>query len=578
MKEFSRKLPLKPYMDEIEAMCRESTHDVLIHAIIDLAAEKKINERFDFLVKIRSLLGKKKSCEPLGVDTVLKMEQNIAALDEDMNERIEFIESGEYWDHDRVDCYDDDPNEFSDEQIEECESYFQEADRFFMSGRNAEARRIYEALFTLIDKYAGLDRYVGDADSDIDILEEYARFCRCVYETASPESRVQEMIDVMKIHEPMGDHEFTSAAIRLPMLQDVKEAKHEEIPHWKAFLLDWQKELWEVNSSRAQLLLLEATHWLDGIAGVGCLAEKWGAAQPRAYLFWLRLLMNSQQWQDVQNVAGNGLKILPASKIRAEIASCLHRASVSLNDPDAQITGLRERFYSVQSTENLLDLIDAAEKFDRRALELTKVTQWIKAEMTCRQNNESFYKKYYVYGLLMAGDLSVALTCVRENTCIGWSTNNTGLVFASIVAYLSGLPENAKSIDICLHRYTDENAWDYSLPGKYSQAKRLYRQIHSGIKRCDSTGEKSEMATWIVKIGRERAHHIVSNTHRKAYDRAAEVLGALAEYYASMNRMETGANLLREFYFRYSRHSAFRTALRSVVKQSPLLGAPFDKI
>ena len=65
---------------------------------------------------------------------------------------------------------------------------------------------------------------------------------------------------------------------------------------------------------------------------------------------------------------------------------------------------------------------------------------------------------------------------------------------------------------------------------------------------------------------------IVSNTHRGAYDRAAMVLGSLAEVFAAKGETKTAQNLFHEFCKqKYNRHTAFKREVRSVIAGSRLL-------
>jgi len=95
----------------------------------------------------------------------------------------------------------------------------------------------------------------------------------------------------------------------------------------------------------------------------------------------------------------------------------------------------------------------------------------------------------------------------------------------------------------------------------------MFGEKSSVKKLCENSKENSAK-----KIGENRIDAIVSNLHRKSYDRAAEVLGALMESFL-LNDQQTQARLLLETYKnqKYKRHSAFRREVDIVLKNSKLL-------
>jgi hypothetical protein len=86
------------------------------------------------------------------------------------------------------------------------------------------------------------------------------------------------------------------------------------------------------------------------------------------------------------------------------------------------------------------------------------------------------------------------------------------------------------------------------------------------------TAKRDEYIAWAERIGKSRINHIVSNKHRNAYARAAQVLGSLAETYKVMARDDKVNRLLHHFYNeKYNRFSAFRREVKTVVRASDLL-------
>ena len=94
-----------------------------------------------------------------------------------------------------------------------------------------------------------------------------------------------------------------------------------------------------------------------------------------------------------------------------------------------------------------------------------------------------------------------------------------------------------------------------------------------GLKQKEETKSRAtEYLSWAEKIGKMRIDHIVSNKHRRAYERAAQVLGSLAEVYAATGKKTKAAKILHKYYNeKYNRFSAFRREVKAVVMGSDIL-------
>ncbi|MFY0992588.1 hypothetical protein [Halomonas sp. C05BenzN] len=79
-----------------------------------------------------------------------------------------------------------------------------------------------------------------------------------------------------------------------------------------------------------------------------------------------------------------------------------------------------------------------------------------------------------------------------------------------------------------------------------------------------SAQEPPAWLEWLCDTATERCHGIVSNRHRKAYDRAATCVAVCVETASAMGRAAVGQALLSRVRQRYPRHSAFQRALDHV--------------
>ena len=77
----------------------------------------------------------------------------------------------------------------------------------------------------------------------------------------------------------------------------------------------------------------------------------------------------------------------------------------------------------------------------------------------------------------------------------------------------------------------------------------FYEEILGGLKQRKFTkSQAADYLAWVEKIGTSRIDHIVSNKHRRAYERAARVLGSLAEIYAAAGQKSKAVKILHKYY------------------------------
>jgi hypothetical protein len=188
------KIALKPYLDTITGYCRSLSNQELTDMIVTLAKDVPTSGRVNFLEKIKSCLPDGRTASTPDLSPAELTLDNIQALKENIEERIESIEDGSYWDepgHWSEDgYYDEEPEYVSEDQADELESIFVDAESLFLNDRLAEARQVFEALFKLIE-FVNENAYYSPR-YEVDIREARARFCRCVYETSGADKRLDE--------------------------------------------------------------------------------------------------------------------------------------------------------------------------------------------------------------------------------------------------------------------------------------------------------------------------------------------------------------------------------------------------
>ncbi len=78
-------------------------------------------------------------------------------------------------------------------------------------------------------------------------------------------------------------------------------------------------------------------------------------------------------------------------------------------------------------------------------------------------------------------------------------------------------------------------------------------------------------------IAERRVKEILDKKHRRAYERAAMLVGAVAEARIMAGDPESGHALLEDVRQQFSRYSAFTRELDKIARRSPLLPSPSAK-
>ncbi len=584
MKNRNRPIALKPYLESVEGLCRQLSGEELVQLVLSLAKDESTSGRAQFLEKLKTLSSAGKKATKSRRPNLENMLKDVQALKKSILERMEAIEKGDYdalddWDWEDA-HFDDEPEMVSEAQLNELAGLFDEAGRMFLNGELVGARRLYEAL---LDLHKELDEshYVMPG-TGVELREARARYARCVYETSHEDRRLKEFGDAMDMDLPdrSGRQKSDDA---YPLLQDVMDAREQEMMGIQDFFPLWEKFLkGKGTRDRPASLLAEVVYFSRGLAGIGQLARKWGSDQPHGYLFWLDRLREEKRWDTIRDIAREALAVLKRGKAREKAGDFLAEAGRMTGDPAVVLGGHLEKFYSRPCDANLKAFLTEAAEQDQRGKSLAQVLDFYARQKELDRDEKSLYLK----ALLMAGHLDRAWKIVKGSKSLGWSLEPaTGFVFGSICAVAANHHENAGTIQKLLTWYSGMGSvYSHDFPVGEDDRTGFFRdEIIKGLRQARLQPSMLKQCTdWAFQIGRNRVDGIVSNTHRAAYERAALVLGSLAEVHAARGDVEKAASLLNEYCKqRYNRHVAFRREVKEVVSESILLwqmGTKFLKI
>lgn len=572
---------LKPYMEAVKTHCQNLSKKELIEFVCEVAQEVSPRERSDFLEKFSHFSNNAPEPSP---EIKSDLPSRIEALKEEIVERHETIEDGtfyeEYEDYEwgGYDYYDDHtPDSISEYQKKEIETFFSEADSLFLSGHLEDACEVYGLLLEWFHSQGDTDFYYGISHSDIELnwRETRARYCRCVYETSKPKDRVEKMIHAMDLRRVESYHCYPPSQEKYPSLRDVCDARPGELKAWNTFLKAWTKALAGERNEPAVLLFLEGICWMKGVSGVAREMRKYH--YPIGYLYWLDQLVSEKKWKETAKVAREALENMPYGELRAQAAVVLARAGEQTKDPDSILEGRREQFCSTRHDSCLGMLIEEADRQQVKAEELEHAFRFI-----APKKNE---KRLKVKLLLMLGRIDDAYKLVRNENPLGWSSGTgIGIFFGGVLTALTHASPEGVIIHGLLKRYVTSGYSSYYFlltvgkTGKKGTEDRVLQEIVKGLGNVSLTdAKKKKWFSFAETLGGKRIDAIVSNKHRNAYERAAQVLGSLMEG-RLLNDDARGAKRLLNTYRneKYNRYSAFRREVDSVLSGSKIL-RPFCK-
>jgi hypothetical protein len=357
------------------------------------------------------------------------------------------------------------------------------------------------------------------------------------------------------------------------MMQDVIDAKTGEMKDLDGFFKAWWKLLekrWAQH--RPARLLLEAVHHLSGLDSVAKLARKWQDKQPVGYLFWLDILKeHAADSKEVIEVSLEALGALKQGDAKRTIAQVLMDAAAAAGDAPRLLEGRRERFFAAPDGRSLLAWTAEAARQEVRSDELEKAIHFLLSRKSRNPDQEGLLVKC----LLMLGRLEDAFQRVKSEKGVGWSYGSSaGVVFGAVLSAICRHGEKAAAVQAVFRGYANERSMHvYGNPEGPDADTSFHAEIVAGLNRADLTAKKRhKYLSWTEEIGRRRINHIVSNKHRNAYDRAAQVLCALVETYLIRNRDDHAVEMLRHFCReRFPRHTAFKSEVAAVMAASPLL-------
>jgi hypothetical protein len=356
-------------------------------------------------------------------------------------------------------------------------------------------------------------------------------------------------------------------------INDLKNSDLKELPDFQEFLKDWINVLESSEFRFKRDYIREAVYLEGGTEGIREYARKNYKEIPELYLDWVVKLEEAKS-NDKEIIEGclEGLsKISKIEKVRDPLAKVMIRAAKNSNESSLVISGIKEAYQANPNIENAILLIHYSNEYGYDLLE--NINFAINTIKSIKKEDSELLFKLYV----LAGQIDNAFDLVKAEgngnpLLVGWSYSNakTPEFLAFLFSFLS--KENRIYSKI-INRMLNVHLFRINSTEKEINIRVIYEEILDNAMKNTviNDNEKLALIKWCKDITLGRVDKIVSNQHRGAYDRAAEVLLACSEMIANIEGGAKAYEFIYQVKERYPRHISFSKSVNSTIKEANIV-------
>ncbi|MCD4751090.1 MAG: hypothetical protein K8R59_17090 [Thermoanaerobaculales bacterium] len=583
-------LALGPFLGQIAARLEELPHESIKNLLLAHARGLTRSERSAFHNMLLTDV-------PVATENIV-IEPDGELLD-DISSLRQNLSDGSYYDGWGWDDEIHDERSFGDESwVDEMDALFDRAAGEFWARNYELACTAYGRLLTIFDMSEDGGTFSGPrppeemVESDLD--EAAARYLRCLYHTTKPKERVPALSDAVR--------KLALLYVARVSMKAVIDAEVDSLPGLARFFDEWKTALTTMETGRfsgsyidnpLRRRLLREVFALDGGAdGLAELARKDGSHHAEAYHDWVTALIDSGRNEEALAAAQEGAEKILQNRLKAKMCDRLAELASELGRTQVSVNARRKAWRIEPKQSRLQDLLGEAAsdpaEIESRAIE---EHEWGRESDIKLADN--------LAGLLevLVGDFAAAQTRLLKAKVLGWSnTTHPGqVVFPCLLlaGSASTFIDNRTVIAQMFHKIDrPEDQWQsrqYALDEGDNKNQEIQpAELNSEILSRHALSalimllmnrqqvpetDRENLLKNAEKVARHRTKSIVSNTHRKAYGRAAEVLIAVAEAWHLADNKHRSKSLLSWARSQFPRHSAFKRELNSAEARSPLLSS-----
>lgn len=444
------------------------------------------------------------------------------------------------------------------------DALFERADAAFRAGDLALARDAYEKLLDLVANY-GEDGFDADEEESepvgtTDLDEAKARYLRALYETTEPAQRPAALLKALQ------DLQYVGGPVGIP---EVIGARRAPLPDRETFLEAWIDLLRRGRSDQfgfdleARRLLFQAVRMHRGTEGLAELARRDGRRIPEVYRKWVQALAEESRTDEAVRAAQEALQALPSTgEIRAWIAEFMAESAEKQNDAAARLEARGEAFRAMPTLARLSALCEAAEPIGKLKAVVHAETARLRSVVANRplrkgrdEEPVEFQSGHRLLAtlLLLDGETDEAITLAKGAPAVGWSGGEhpgpvvIPYLLCAATGGMTPAPETAlaelwRGIDADeaifppWNIYAEDgglddepdDAWPDTPFTPRSLRLTPFLQAQIGRQPVDRE-QRARFLKVAWNIAERRVKEILDKKHRRAYERAAMLVGAVVE-------------------------------------------------
>lgn len=380
---------------------------------------------------------------------------------------------------------------------------------------------------------------------------------------------------------------FTYPYFKEIHIEDIFSIGREELRDTDTFLQSWIDFLMQQSGEIAARLLKEGLLYYKGTEGLLEMARRGYKEHPSVYLAALLEYEKTHDYEKMKEIGKEALDRIESDlKIRSEIAMKAAQASYFMNDSEFMKKCWYEAFCSNSTISNYLRLFldgevireykDLAEK--RIAKLRISDNHYNQITETGRNNVTELDYKYLCF---FSGHFDkIKNWCMEQKSPLGWSGNFIGHGVDLMLLYLYA--------DDNLRKASKKIVAQVSNRMGFNESKNLVFMKGNSVFETEVSVQKSEEifwnifclwkvnyaitlddmkshVEWLESVIDKRIDGIVGGKYRNKYNDVALLTAALGEVKESLGMKMTKDMVIHRYLERYSRHSAFRGALKEYI-------------
>ena len=568
---------LGPFLEEMDSLLGDLSATEIRRRIMAHARHLSASERDIFLSIFRSPPPQEETQE------VPRTPTDNERLIEDIEDFVTDLEDGVYyegygWDHELGT-----EHAFGDESwVWEMDELFLWSGEEFLAGNLESAARAYGKLLRTFHLGEEVGHFCGpelpEEMLETDIGEAKARYLRCVYELSSPQERPEQLYEETKELRYIGRSDMG--------LEEIRQADIGELTEFESFLEKWiellerkQAETPPFEKTLPDRLLREATNLVGGTEGLAQLAREQGDSHPSAYHEWVAELARRDDISGCIEAAREGVERIADPREKAKLADYLAQLAEDTGDGELELEAWRRAFRTCPSPPRFFALWNSCKRLGR---DISEEMETEIQEVDLRGDYGVTDARLAAMLELTAGTYRSAVRRAAEAEPLGWSNRNHPgpVVFPFLLLAATGRTEAPD--ESCIQQLVQNIAWSpvgyWRPPHPFPDMREVGGRtsfkdvlVDTLSRRPPDEKERQQYRETARSIARNRMRAIVSNTHRKAYRRAAMVTVAVAEAVCLLEGEGPGIALVEQAREEFPRHSAFRRELNDLIASSPVL-------